>query len=80
MFADRVEEEGGRVVIASAVVVATHSPFTTLVAMHTKQADDADERFARLEARVRGSGPRGGGHAEPVIDFRAAAPRCEESP
>lgn len=34
----RVELEGGRSVTASAVIVATHSPFTTRVAMHTKQA------------------------------------------
>ncbi|MCE9595322.1 MAG: FAD-dependent oxidoreductase [Planctomycetes bacterium] len=34
----RVELEGGHVVTAGSVVVATHAPFTTMVVMHTKQA------------------------------------------
>jgi glycine/D-amino acid oxidase-like deaminating enzyme/nitrite reductase/ring-hydroxylating ferredoxin subunit len=51
----RVEIEGGRFVNARSAVVATHSPFTTLVAMHTKQA--AYRTFVIAAECPRGSVP-----------------------
>ncbi|MBL8802138.1 MAG: FAD-dependent oxidoreductase [Planctomycetes bacterium] len=52
----RIEVEGGRVVTARSVVIATHSPFTTLVAMHTKQA--AYRTFVVAADCPRGSVPQ----------------------